>query len=115
MTTLIYKIMMPDQYEVLEKEGETVGAPIDVQDGFVHFSKADQVASTLALYFAHQKDLKLVAVDTERLGDALKWETSRDGAAFPHLYSKMQKKDVVWVETLALDDHGVHVLPSKMS
>jgi uncharacterized protein (DUF952 family) len=111
---LIYKVMTPDQWDVLDQKAETVGAPIDIQDGFVHFSTAGQCAKTLELYFAQQPRLRLVAVDAATLGDALKWETSRGGDAFPHLYAKLQKEDVLWVETLALDDNGVHVLPDKM-
>lgn len=112
---MIYKILTSEQWSVLEKEGETVGAPIDVQDGFVHFSTADQVEGTLALYFAKQENLVLAAVDSDTVGSALRWESSRDGQDFPHLYSKLRRVDVAWAETLKLDEDGKHILPTRMN
>ena len=112
---MIYKIMTADQWSVLEKEGKTIGAPIDIQDGFVHFSKAEQVAGTLALYFPKEENLVLAAVDEETVGSALKWETSRDGQSFPHLYAKLRRTDVAWMETLKLDADGKHILPTRMN
>ena len=113
-TQLVYKILTAEQWQELDGKGESDGAPIDRQDGFVHFSTAAQCAKTLELYFAKQPGLQLVAMDAAALGEALKWEASRGGDAFPHLYGKLQKKDVVWAQTLALDDNGVHILPDKM-
>ena len=112
---MVYKILTAEQWSVLEKEGETVGAPIDIQDGFVHFSKAEQVAGTLALYFPEQENLVLAAVDEDTVGSSLRWETSRDGDDFPHLYAKLRRTDVAWMETLKLDNDGKHVLPAKMN
>ncbi|MEL6210725.1 MAG: DUF952 domain-containing protein, partial [Pseudomonadota bacterium] len=83
---LIYKIFRPGEWAALEQAGETAGAPIDVSDGFVHFSTAAQAAETAAKHFAGEGDLVLVAVDAEGLGADLKWEPSRGGALFPHLY-----------------------------
>ncbi|KNG94062.1 DUF952 domain-containing protein [Pseudaestuariivita atlantica] len=99
---LIYKIFRADEWAALRHDGTTRGAPIDVSDGFVHFSTAEQAAETAAKHFAGEADLMLVAVDTDRLGDALKWEPSRGGALFPHLYREMRIGDVTWAQPLPL-------------
>ena len=85
----IYKIFTAQQWQVFEKTGEFVGAPIDLQDGFVHLSDAQQVSGTLARHFAGQTDLFIAAFDPADLGDTLKWEVSRGGALFPHLYGPL--------------------------
>ena len=97
---LIYKILTGPQWADLQAKGETKGAPIDIVDGFVHFSTAAQAAETAAKHFAGQDDLQLLAVEADRLGDALKWEPSRGGDLFPHLYGPLVLKDVVWSEPL---------------
>lgn len=103
---LIYKIFRAHEWAKLETAGETAGAPIDVADGFVHFSGADTVAQTAALYFADAADLVLVAVEADGM-DGLKWEASRNGALFPHLFRHLKMSDVVWHRPLPLVD-GVH-------
>lgn len=103
---LIYKIFRGSEWADMQENGTTTGAPIDVADGFVHFSGADTVAKTAALYFADMDDLWLVAVEADGM-DALKWEKSRGGAAFPHLYRELDMTDVVWARPLPLKD-GVH-------
>jgi uncharacterized protein (DUF952 family) len=112
---LIYKILTAEQWKVLDNEGETVGAPIDVADGYMHFSTASQVRMTVALYFAGQADLVLAAVDTETLGAALQWDKSISrGEEFPHLYAKLNRSSVTWFETLVLGPDGTHVLPAQL-
>lgn len=106
---LIYKIFRADEWAVLDTEGETVGAPIDVADGYIHFSTVETVAKTAAMYFADVDGLVLVAVESEGL-DPVKWEEARGGQLFPHLYRKMTKDDVVWMKPLPLVD-GVHQFP----
>lgn len=108
---LIYKIFRAPEWAELRANGTTTGAPIDVTDGFVHFSTAAQAEQTAALHFAGQDDLFLVAVDTDRLGDALKWEPSRGGDLFPHLFREMRLEDVVWAQPLPLAD-GAHHFPA---
>ncbi len=81
-------------------------------DGFIHFSAAEQVAATAAKHFAEQDDLLLVAVDADALGAALKWEPSRDGALFPHLYAALPVSAALWVEPLPLDSAGRHIFPA---
>lgn len=107
---LIYKIFRGPEWAALRKDGDTAGAPIDLADGYVHFSTAAQAAETAAKHFAGADDLMLVAVETNRLGDALKWEVSRGGAEFPHLYAKLKLDDVAWAQPLPLEN-GQHQLP----
>lgn len=113
MKMLIYKILTSQQWNDLQSQGETRGAPIDVADGFVHFSTAGQVAETAAKHFADQDDLQVLAVNPESLGDALKWEPSRGGDLFPHLYAPLRLKDVTWSQPLPLID-GKHRFPVSM-
>ncbi|MEJ6397283.1 DUF952 domain-containing protein [Yoonia sp. 208BN28-4] len=107
---LIYKIFRGPEWAQLQADGTTTGAPIDVADGFIHFSGADTVAKTAELYFADMDDLVLVAVEADGL-DGLKWETSRGGAQFPHLFREMTMDDVVWHKPLPIVD-GVHQFPA---
>jgi uncharacterized protein (DUF952 family) len=83
------------------------GALIDIANGFIHLSTAGQVVETAARHFAGQSDLLLVAIDAEKLGPALKYEPSRGGALFPHLYSALDLSAVIWVKPLPLgaNDH----------
>ena len=110
---LIYKIFRADEWAALQAQGETQGAPVDVADGFVHFSTAAQAAETAAKHFAGADGLTLVACDAETMVDDLKWEVSRGGALFPHLYRNMRMADVVWSHPLPLKD-GVHQFPEEM-
>ena len=99
---LIYKILTGPQWAELQAKGETQGAPIDIADGFVHFSTGAQAAETAAKHFTGQNDLQLLAIDSDVLGDALKWEPSRGGDLFPHLYGPLMLSDVLWSEPLPL-------------
>ena len=110
---LIFKILRADEWQFLLDNGETDGAPIDVADGYVHFSTAEQVRETAAKHFAGVDDLFLLAVETATLGDDLKWEVSRGGALFPHLYRNLKLDDVIWEDTLPLID-GVHEFPEDV-
>lgn len=112
---LIYKILTGPQWAALERDGETAGAPVDLADGFVHFSTARQVAETAARHFAGQDGLMLLAVEADGLGDALKWEPSRGGALFPHLHGALRRADVVWAKPLPLGPDGAHVLPEGVA
>ncbi|MBY5934200.1 DUF952 domain-containing protein [Tateyamaria omphalii] len=108
---LIYKIFRGPEWAALRENGTTPGAPIDVQDGYVHFSTATQAAETAAKHFAGEDDLFLIAVDADALGDDLKWEVSRGGAEFPHLYREIRLADVHWAQPLPLED-GAHQFPA---
>ena len=110
---LILKIFRRPEWNAFVAAGATAGAPIDLADGFIHFSTAAQVAETAAKHFAAESDLVLVAVDDAKLGPALKWEASRGGALFPHLYGNLTLKDVVWDKSLPLGLSG-HIFPEGL-
>jgi uncharacterized protein (DUF952 family) len=109
--TLIYKICPRALWTEAERAGVFRGAAIDLTDGFIHFSTAEQAQETAAKHFAGQDDLLLIAVDAEALGPALKWEPSRGGALFPHLYGAMRLHDVRWAKPLPLGPDGRHQFP----
>ncbi|MBF9043665.1 DUF952 domain-containing protein [Rhodobacterales bacterium HKCCE4037] len=110
----IYKILRASEWAELQAKGEIPGAPIDVSDGFVHFSTADQAQETAAKHFAGETGLILAALEADDLGDALKWEVSRGGAEFPHLYAPLRMSDVIWHAGLPLED-GTHVFPESVA
>ncbi|HEX5507756.1 MAG TPA: DUF952 domain-containing protein [Pseudolabrys sp.] len=98
--TAIYKICPSSLWREAERDGLFRGSDDDRRDGFIHFSTGAQLAETVKKHFAGQSDLLLVHVDTKRLGDALKWEPSRGGALFPHLYGNLALSAVTRVEPL---------------
>ncbi len=108
---IIYKICPQLLWREAEKAGFFVGAPIDIQDGYLHFSTAEQVRETAARHFAGQRDLLLIAIDADSLGHALRYEPSRGGDLFPHLYAHLPLSAVLWVKPLPLDTDGQHVFP----
>ncbi len=107
---LIYKILRRPEWDAFRAANETAGAPVDLADGFIHFSTAAQVTETAARHFASESDLVLVACHADRLGAALRWEPSRGGALFPHLYRNLLLSDVVWDKSLPLGAAG-HIFP----
>ncbi|MCC5991880.1 MAG: DUF952 domain-containing protein [Rhodobacteraceae bacterium] len=110
---LIYKIFRRPEWDALVAQGETLGAPVDLADGYIHFSTAQQVMDTAARHFARESDLVLVACDALRLGAALKWEASRGGDLFPHLYRSLRIEDVSWDTSLPLGATG-HIFPEAL-
>ncbi|MFU8778652.1 MAG: DUF952 domain-containing protein [Roseovarius sp.] len=110
---MIYKILRGPEWAQLRAAGKSAGAPVDVADGYVHFSTAEQAAETAAKHFAGAEGLMLVAVAVDRLGTALKWEPSRGGALFPHLYREMRLSDVAWAQPLPLIA-GLHQFPAGL-
>ena len=108
MTGLVLKIVPRSLWLEAEENGVFRGAPIDLSDGFIHFSTHEQVEETAAKHFAGAHDLLLVAVDSARLGDALSFEPSRGGALFPHLYGSLNVADAAWVKPLPLGADGRH-------
>ena len=111
---LIYKIFRADEWAALQDQGASDGAPIDVADGYVHFSTAEQAAETAAKHFAGVEGLTLLACDADALGDDLKWEVSRGGALFPHLYRQIRMTDLVWSRALPFDGQ-THIFPPEMT
>jgi uncharacterized protein (DUF952 family) len=111
---VIYKISPEAPWREAERAGTFTGAPVDLADGYIHFSTGEQARETAARHFAGQGDLVLVAVDTDRLGEALRWEPSRGGALFPHLYAPLAMDAVLWVRPLPLGPDGAHLFPEDM-
>lgn len=107
---LVFKIFRRPEWDAFAAAGETEGAPVDLADGYIHLSTAAQVAETAAKHFAEESDLVLVAVRPGALGPALKWEPSRGGALFPHLYRRLRLSDVAWDKSLPLGASG-HIFP----
>jgi uncharacterized protein (DUF952 family) len=112
---VIYKICDALQWREAIAKGRFEGAPVDKEDGFIHFSDAGTVEETAARHFAGQADLMLVAVDASALGPRLKWEVSRGGKPFPHLYAPLPLKAVLWSRPLPLGPHGRHVFPAGLA
>ncbi len=108
---LIYKIFRAQEWDALTAAGATDGAPVDLADGFIHFSTAAQVGATAAKHFAGAAGLVLAAVDADALGPALRWEPSRGGDLFPHLYRALERSEVTWHAPLPLGADGAHAFP----
>ncbi|MBM3550376.1 MAG: DUF952 domain-containing protein [Alphaproteobacteria bacterium] len=106
--TRIYKIVSRADWDAAEVSGIFNGAAIDIADGFIHLSTAEQVEETAAKYFAGRTDLLLVAVDAAALGEALEWEVSRGGALFPHLYAPLPFEKIARVDPLHVGADGRH-------
>lgn len=116
-SSLIYKIVPTKLWHEAEAKGAFEGAPIDLADGFIHFSTAEQLRETAAKHFAGEDDLLLVAVDPERLGDAarfLHYEISRGGALFPHLHAPLPLAAVCSIKPLPRGEDGAHLFPDEI-
>jgi uncharacterized protein (DUF952 family) len=111
---LIYKIVPAAMWEAAVTSGTFTGAPVDHADGFIHFSTASQVRETAAKHFSGQSELLLVAVEAADLGPALRWEPSRGGALFPHLYGSLAVSASMRVLPLPLGPDGTHVFPAEL-
>jgi uncharacterized protein (DUF952 family) len=109
---IVYKIVATEEWAAAETAGAFTGAAIDRADGFIHFSTAEQAPETAAKWFAGRRDLTLAAIDAEALGDDLRWEPSRGGVLFPHLYRDLPMSVVVWSRPLPLGLDGRHVFGS---
>ena len=109
---VVFKIVATEEWAAAEAAGAFTGASVDRADGFIHFSTAQQAPETAAKWFAGRGDLTLVAIDTEPLGKDLRWEPSRGGALFPHLYGPLPMSAVLWSRPLPLGPDGAHVFGS---
>ena len=114
MSALIYKICPEAAWREAERAGRFNGSPVDLADGFIHFSAAGQVRETAARHFSGTDALLLVGVDPAALGDALRWEPSRGDALFPHLYAPLPLSAVRKVEHLRLGADGRHSFPADI-
>jgi uncharacterized protein (DUF952 family) len=109
--TTVYKVLSTEIWEMAKISGVFRGSAVDLRDGFVHFSAKDQLAETLHKHFAGAADLLLLYIRSEQIADNLRWEPSRGGALFPHLYAPLPVAAVHRVEPLRLDPNGTHILP----
>lgn len=111
---LVYKILRADEWTAFDAAGVTAGAPVDLADGYIHLSTADQAPETAARHFGDEDGLWIVAIDAGRLGDALRWEPSRSGQLFPHLYGPLLAAHAVWARPLPRGPGG-HRFPEEMA
>lgn len=111
---VIYKVVSDHEWAAAKQAGVYTGSAVDIQDGFIHLSSADQLKETVSKHFAGQTDLLLLAVEAESLGETLKWEPSRGGALFPHVYGNLPLSAVRSAEPLPLSDDGNHVFPDRI-
>ena len=112
MSQPIYKICPRTLWQAAEKAGRFDGMPIDLRDGYIHFSSGEQVRETARLHFAGVDDLLLATVDGEALGEKLRWEPSRGGQLFPHLYGSLPMSAVLGVVPMPIGPDGLHVFPA---
>jgi len=109
----IYKIFRAPEWAAMQAGGETLGAPVDLADGYVHFSTKDQVKETVTKWFAGEEGLHILACDSDAMAPHIKWEPSRGGALFPHLYRALRMEDILWVKSLPLGPDG-HLFPEDL-
>ena len=109
---LIYKVFRPAEFAALEQHGSSRGSAADLADGYIHLSTASQLPGTLARHFAGETPLHLLALDSQSLAE-LRWEPSRGGDLFPHLYRELRQQDIAFsrVLTLGPDGHDIGALP----
>jgi len=111
---LIYKIFLPDQWKEFTDYGRTKGAPVDIADGYIHFSTATQVKETIAKHFLGYKELVLAVCETDTFSTDLKWELSRGGQDFPHLYRELLITDIEWHRSVK-QKNGDYQLPEDIN
>jgi uncharacterized protein (DUF952 family) len=112
MTQMIYHMCRADEWEAAVASGAYAGSTQDKADGFIHFSTAEQIVESARRHRAGQSGLLLLAIDPTVLGDRLKWEPSRNGDLFPHVYGMIDPTESAWVEPLPLAPNGEHVFPT---
>ncbi|WP_313136060.1 DUF952 domain-containing protein [Paracoccus jeotgali] len=103
---LIYKVLRDPEWQQLQRDGETAGAPVDLADGYIHFSTAETLRGTLDKHFADEDGLHLLACEAQGLGEALRHEPSRGGLLFPHLYRRLRLADIAWSRPLTRGAEG---------
>jgi len=109
---IAYKILTSDQMAALEHDKSFAGAPVDLADGYIHMSTAEQLTETVDKHFAGQSDLHVAAIDLFALGDGIRWEASRGGALFPHVYGAIPKSAVAGNSKLRLKSDGTRDWPA---
>ena len=111
MTGMIYHMCPAETWQEAVRTGVYHGTADDRRDGFIHFSTAEQIAESARRHRAGQADLVLIAVESDRLGARLRWEASRSGALFPHLYGPLDPAEAASVRPLPLGPGGEHIFP----
>ena len=111
LPTTAYKVLTADQMATLEADATFAGAPVDLADGYIHMSTAEQLTETVDKHFAGQTDLHIAAVDLGSFGESLKWEPSRGGQLFPHLYGPLLLETVIAYGPLKRSANGAVKLP----
>ena len=114
VSEFIYKIATQEQWDKATATGLFKGAPVDLSDGYIHFSTAEQAIETIKKHFHGQHNLLLIKVASAPLGKDLQWEISRGGALFPHLYADLKTSDAISVVELNEDDNGGHIFPEEL-
>lgn len=109
----VFKIVVPGEWKAAMEKGTYYGSADDKRDGFIHLSTAGQLAGTLDRHFANATELTLVALDADALGAVLKWEPSREGQNFPHLYSALELSKVLWTSLIMAKAPGIFALPTR--
>ncbi len=114
MTELFaFKLLRPEEWSDWRDSGVFLGAPVDLEDGYIHLSTREQVRETAAKYFAEVDPTILVMVDLPALGGTIRWELSRGGALFPHVYGTIPSSAVAGNSKLRLGSDGLHVFPEN--
>ncbi|HYM18129.1 MAG TPA: DUF952 domain-containing protein [Micropepsaceae bacterium] len=111
---MIYKIMRKKEWDETQVSGVFKGSPDDLRDGFIHFSAAHQVRATVEKHFAGEEDLLLIAIDPASLADKLRWEVSRGGDKFPHLYGELPLNLATVLIEIRRDASGEPILPLEI-
>ena len=111
---LIFKIFLPNEWQDFAKVGRTKGAPVDIADGYIHFSTATQVRETLTKHFSSHDKLVVAAFKTDTFSTDLKWEPSRGGQDFPHLYRELLITDIEWHRPVKREN-GDYPLPEDIN
>tara|TARA_B100000575_G_C22720345_1_gene433138 strand:- start:203 stop:547 length:345 start_codon:yes stop_codon:yes gene_type:complete len=109
----IFKILLPWEWQELQRDGQTSGAPIDVKDGYIHFSTGLQIRETAEKHFHGEKEIYVLACDTDQMYSPLKWEVSRGGDLFPHLYGPLDIRSVLWHEAVTFK-YGQHQFSERI-
>lgn len=112
--TLVFKLLTKSQWDGFAAEGSFMGAPVDLADGFIHLSTSAQVVETARRHFADCQDLILAAIEIAALDSPLRWEPSRGGDLFPHLYAPLALAAVKWTKALPLRADGTHEFPELL-
>lgn len=110
---IIYKILRADEWAYLRDNGKSKGAPIDIEDGYIHFSTAETIVETANKYFKNEDDLMLLAFNDADFGKNLIYEKSRGSQLFPHLYEELNLDDALWIKPLPSKGNS-HVFPKDL-